>query len=107
MLPAWLYTLGSILMREAEIVIPFPLLIMNLAVVLLPCLLGFIISCYKPQIRVFVNKIKKSFTLCMFVMFLLIIFVSKFYALKFIEWKYFFAGKSFTNFLNSYKPFKN
>ena len=49
MLPLWLYTLGQLLMDKANIQIPYIMLILNLFIVIVPSILGFIVAIYVPK----------------------------------------------------------
>jgi hypothetical protein len=58
-LPAWTYTLGTILSNRANISLPFLSLIGNLFVTIGPCLLGLFLAYKYPKLKVFCFKIVK------------------------------------------------
>ena len=92
MLPLWLYTLGSVLLVEAEIQIPVILLLANLLIVVVPCLIGFAISCKYSKLRKIAMKVAKPVTLVFIVTFLTLVTATKFYTFRLMKWQFFLAG---------------
>ena len=94
MLPAWLYTLGSVLMDNASIQIPFKLLFLNILIVVVPCLIGFTISLNFPKLREKTMEIAKPVTFTVVTTFLVFVIITKLYTFQLMKLQYFF-GKIF------------
>jgi predicted Na+-dependent transporter len=84
-MPAWLYTLGSIFTNAANIKIPFSRLIINLFITIGPCLFGLTLSHFFPKIKKFVLKIAKPFTLLTVLSFLVFTIYVRFYVFTLVE----------------------
>ena len=92
MLPLWVYTLGRGLMLNAQIEIPFHLLIAQLMIVVVPCLIGFGLTFKFPGLRARVLKIAKPFTLIFVTCFLTFVFYTKWYTFQLMKWYYFLGA---------------
>lgn len=85
-MPAWLYTIGNMLMNDAGFKIHFFGLFLNLLVLILPCVIGYKLGHYLPvlkKIAIFANKIFTSVVPLMLTAILLMI--SRFYAIVYIK----------------------
>jgi hypothetical protein len=88
MLPAWLYTLGTTLMNDAQVFIPFPQLLLQILLTVLPCLIGIFASKHMPRFKNFVIEIAKPLALFVVLSFLILTIVVKYYVYMLVEWKY-------------------
>jgi predicted Na+-dependent transporter len=86
-MPAWIYTLGTTLMIEARIQIPFLDLIVRLLFTVLPCLAGVLISIFIPKLKTYVVKIAKPFANFIVFTFLALTIYTKLYSFGLVETK--------------------
>ena len=93
MLPAWLYSVGSVFMRQANLTIPYNRLAANLFITIGPCLIGVTVSHFVPKAKAFFEKIAKPFTMVALLSFLTLVFITKWYIFLLFEWKYWLTGK--------------
>lgn len=93
MMPAWVYTLGRILTREAQLSIPIYGLLGNLLITIGPCLLGLLLSYKFPALKKFAIKIAKPFTLFVMISFLILLLVAKFYTFRLVRLRHWYSGK--------------
>lgn len=84
--------LGSTLLKEADIQIPFKLLLINLLIVIVPFFVGFSLSLIFSKLRGLFLKIAKPLSSICVALLLSLLFITKFYSFKLLKWQYFIAG---------------
>lgn len=95
-MPAWVYSLGKVLSKEAQINIPILGLLGNLLITVGPCLIGLLMSYLFPKIKKAALKIAKPFTLLVMLSFLIISFMAKFYLFKLVRLRHWYSSKFYT-----------
>ena len=91
-MPAWIYTVGQVYMKRANLAIPFIGLLGNLFITIGPCLLGLLLGYFLPKLKEFFQRIAKPFTLITLLSFLALVLYTKWYAFGLFEWQYWLAG---------------
>lgn len=91
-MPIWIYTLGSKLTTNANIQIPYLMLLVNIFVTVGPCLLGFLVSHFNPKVKKFATKIAKGFTLVFLITFFCLVLATKYYTFYMMKWTHLIAG---------------
>jgi hypothetical protein len=97
MMPAWIHGLGSLLMGNLGFYITIVDLLKNLAVLILPCLLGILLGSFTTQavsarLKAFAKKANKIQSPALQIVFLVLIFISHIYCRKFSRINTFFPG---------------
>ena len=87
MMPAWIYSLGSLLSVKANIEIPFFSLFTNLLAIVIPCFIGFIISIYSPKMKKFIMPYSKPFIITVVISFFIFLFTTRMFVFKFFTIK--------------------
>ena len=87
MLPAWLYTLGTLFSTKANIEIPFHSLMLNLLATVVPCIIGLLISIFVPNSKKFAERHSKPVILVSIIVFFSIVITSKFFIFKLITFE--------------------
>ena len=82
MMPAWIYSLGSVLSTKANIQIPFISLFINLLVTVVPLLIGLTISTFVPKARTFANRYAKTFLKIVLLSFFILIFATRYFIFR-------------------------
>lgn len=93
MMPTWVYTLGSVFAREAEITIPLIGLLGNLLVTIVPCLCGLTLCYFFPHLKKLALRVAKPFTLVVLLSFLSLLLTTKAYTFKLVRLRHWTSGK--------------
>ena len=83
-MPAWIYSLGSVLSTKANIEIPFFSLLINLLVTVIPCLIGLLISIFYPKTKSFAIRYTKPFVITIIISFFVLLFTSRMFVFQLI-----------------------
>lgn len=82
-MPAWIYSLGSVLMENAGFRLPLSGLALNMTVLIVPALVGHILAAFLPSLKFFANIANKLIHSVIFIaLFLTLILTSRFYTFK-------------------------
>jgi hypothetical protein len=92
MMPAWLYTLGLTLTKNADIKIPFDKLIANLFITIIPCLIGMFAAKTCPKFKSKMTKYSKNVVVFLILTFFIFTIVVKFYIFELMTWQQWVAG---------------
>lgn len=83
MMPAWLYSLGSVLMENAGFRLPIAGLALNMTILIAPAFIGYILGSFMPGIKLFANIANKLIHSIIFIaLFLTLILTSRLYAFR-------------------------
>lgn len=93
MMPTWVYTLGSVFSKQAEIKIPLIGLLGNLLVTIVPCLCGLILCYFFPKLKKLALRIAKPFTLVVLLSFLGLLLTTKAYTFSLVRIRHWTSGK--------------
>ena len=98
MMPTWVYTLGSVFSKQADIRIPLIGLLGNLFVTIGPCLFGLGLTYCFPKLKKFALRIAKPFTLVVLLSFLILLLTTKAYTFKLVRVRHWTSGNNFIIF---------
>jgi sodium/bile acid cotransporter 3/5 len=92
MMPAWIFTLGRVILDDADIVIPYAKLLMYVTCLIVPLGIGLLITRFLPKVSKFLVKVLKPLALFL-IMFILIFGVwANLYMFKLMTWKVLATG---------------
>ena len=86
-MPAWIYSLGSILSTKAKIEIPFISLLINLLITVVPLLIGLAISSYSEKAKNFAHRWAKTFFKLVILSFFIILFTTRFFIFSLLTFR--------------------
>lgn len=99
MMPLWILTLGSVIFKDGNLVVPYKTIVIMSCSLLLPLCIGILFQKCTPKFAKFLTKILRPFAFIMIIIITVFGFLTNTYLFKLFTWKVKFC---FTTFLISF-----
>ncbi|CAH0763368.1 unnamed protein product [Diatraea saccharalis] len=91
-MPMWLFSLGQVVFRNADIVVPYSRIAMFVVGLIIPLGIGLAMQRYTPRVAAFMVRILKVFSTTVLLFIIIFAIVTNLYIFKLFTWRIIVAG---------------
>ncbi|CAB3227663.1 unnamed protein product [Arctia plantaginis] len=92
MMPAWLFSLGQVVFRDAKILVPYDRIATFTAGLLIPLAIGLAMQKFTPKIAAFMVRILKGFSTTLLLFIIIFAIATNIYIFRLFSWQIVLAG---------------